>query len=214
MTQGSHEIGLDPDSFDPIVAKSPMKVYSCFQVSALIRADSFRIQDGRTKKILPVRVRELVEPEKPRLLEINPDYGESPEGGIHNFMLPQPIMDRMSVDVSTPKESLRIRTGMEVMAQSTPATLPREKQQLGRATLRKPKVTFATPFTEKEAVRSGPNDGAPGSGTRRRTIFEDDLLGTKGAWKRTPEKGPEKHSALIGVRGFPSIPRVGGRPGH
>lgn len=149
----------------------------------------------------PVRVREFVEPDETRLLEINPDDGESPEDGIRDFMLPQPIMDRISVDIPPPKESLWIRTGMGMIEQSTPTTLPRGPPQLGLAANKKPKVTFAdTPFKEKEVVRSGQNEITPGSGPRRRTIFEDGMFGTKGAWKRAPEKGPEKHSALVGVR--------------
>jgi hypothetical protein len=205
---------LEPDRFDPIVAKSPMKVYSCFQVSALIRADSLQVQTDGIRIISPLRVRELVEPGGPRLFEINPDDGESPEGGIHDFMLPQPITDRMP-GTSPLKESLRMRAGMGVIAQSTPTTLPRGQQQFGQAAFRKPKVTFAaTPFKEKETVRSGPNEVTPGGGTRRRTIFEDDLFGTKSAWKRTPEKGPEKHAALIGVRKLGLTLHSGGHSRH
>jgi len=64
---------------------------------------------------------------------------------------------------------------------------------------RKPRVTFATsPF--KERVGAGPvqNDITPRSGAQRRTIFEDDMFGANGAWKRTPAKA-DKDSALIGV---------------
>lgn len=152
-----------------------------------------------------MRVREPVEPEEPCLLEINPEDGGSPEGGIHSFMLPEPIMEQMAVGISPPNESLRMKADMDVIAQSTPRILPRGTQRFGQVTHRKPKVTFATPFKEREAVRPGPNDITPGGGARRRTIFEDDVLGTKSAWKRTPEKSPEKHTALIGVRGLASI---------
>lgn len=148
-----------------------------------------------------MRVRELFEPEEHRLVEINPDDGESPEGGIHGFMLPRPIMERMPVDVSTPKEGLRIRAGLDVIAQSTPTRQPHGPQQLGRAALRKQKVTFAaTPFKEKEAVHFGQSEITPGTETRLRTIFENDVLGTKSAWNRTPEKRQEDHSVLIEVR--------------
>lgn len=159
--------------------------------------------------ISPVRVREVVESDEPRLLEINADIGGSPEDEIHDFVPPQPIMDRMPVGVSPPKEGLRMR---DVIAQSTPTTLSRGPQQFGQGAFRKPKVTFATtPFKEKEAVRCGPSGITPGSGGRRKTVFEDNFLGRRSSWERTPEKGPEKHTALIGVRSLTLALRSGGK---
>ena len=199
---------LEPDQFDSIVVKSPTKVHSCFQVSALIRADSFQVRTSGITESPSVCVRELGGPDGSRPLEINSDDGQFLGNGIDDFMFPQPIVDRMAVSTSPPKESSRIRAGLGVIAQSTPTTLPRGPPQSGRVALRKPRVTFATsPFEEKEALRSGPHEITPGSGTRRRTIFEDNMLGTRSAWKRTPEKGPENHSALIGVRSLASILR-------
>jgi len=53
----------------------------------------------------PVRVQELVEPEEPRPFEMDSDNGESPESGIQSFALPQPVMDRMPIDISRPKNA-------------------------------------------------------------------------------------------------------------
>lgn len=156
--------------------------------------------------------RELAEPEELRRLEINPDDGETSEGGIDSFTLPQPIMNRMLVGISTPKERLEINAGVEVNAQSTRATMPRGQQQAERMTFRKPKVTFATtPFEEKEASRPVQNETTPRTGVRRRTIFEDDVFGVDSAWKRAPAKSPDKHTALIEVRsrfGFSVVEEV------
>lgn len=145
-------------------------------------------------------IRKLVEPEKLRPLEMNPDGGESSEDGVHGFTLPQPIMNRMLVGVATPKERLEIGARMDVSGESTPATLPRRLQQVGQMPLRKPKVTFATSsFKGKEAVRSLQNESTPRSGGQQRSIFEDNVFGIAGAWKRTPAKDSDKHSALVGV---------------
>ena len=151
----------------------------------------------------PAHTREFAEPEELRRLEINPDDGESSEGGIDSFALPQSIMNRMPVGISTPKGRLEIGAGVEVTAQSTPATLPRGQQQAERMTFRKPKVTFATtPFKEKEVFRPVQNEDTPRGGVQRRTIFEDDPFGTNGAWKKTPAKSPDKHTALVEVRSW------------
>lgn len=148
-----------------------------------------------------MRVREPAGLKGLRPLEMNPDDGESSEDGIRGFMLPQPIMGRMSpVGISTPKERLETGVGRDVTAQSTPATLPRGQHQAGEMTFRKPRVTFATtPFKEK-TVRSVRNETTPRNGAQRRTIFEGDVFGTNSAWKRTPAKSSDKHSALIKVR--------------
>ena len=153
-----------------------------------------------------MRVRELVDSDDTRPLEINPDDGGCPEAGFHSFVLPQPIMDRMPVDISTPKEWLRNCADMDVIAQSTPTGLPRGPQRLAQMASRKPKVTFATtPFTEKEAARLVQDRVTPRSGAQRRTIFEDDMFGTSSARRQAPTKGSDKHSALIGVRGMTLI---------
>ncbi|KAF9648425.1 hypothetical protein BDM02DRAFT_2277222 [Thelephora ganbajun] len=181
--QGLHDMDVEPDKSDPIVAESPMKVQTVGSVTAL-----------------PARIRELAELEEPHPLEMNPDDGESLEGGIRGFAPLQPIMDRMPVGISTPKERLGVSAGKEATVQSTPAMLPRGPQQTGQMTFRKPKVTFATtPFKETEAVRSVQSEITPRSGVQRRTIFEDDVFGTNGAWKLTPAKNSDKHFALIGV---------------
>ena len=194
---------LEPDRFDPIVTRSPIEVHSRFQVSTLIRADASQIRPGGIVETSPVRVRKLFEPEEPRPLEINPGGGEYPMDG--SFTLAQPMADRMPVDIPTPIERLRISAGLGAIAQSTPSTLSRGPQQSVQVSSRKPRVTFATsPF--KEMVGAGPvqNDITPRSGAQRRTIFEDDMLGTNGAWKRTPAKA-DKDSALIGVRNWALI---------
>jgi len=132
---------------------------------------------------------------------MNPDNGESSEDGIHAFMPPQPIIHRMPVGVSTPRERLGTGAGMNVTAQSTPATLPRGSQQVGQMTSRKVKVTFAaTPFEERELARVIQNEATPRNGAQRRTIFEEDAFGTNNARKRTPAKNSNKHSALVEVR--------------
>jgi hypothetical protein len=204
---------LEPDGFDPIVTKPPIEVYSHFQVSTLIRAEeALQIRPGEIVETPPLLVRKLVEPEELRPLEINPDDGESPMGG--GFTLPQPIMDRMPVDIPTPIERLQIGTRMAAIAQSTPTALPRGQQQSVQTTFRKPKVTFATtPFEERETVRPVQNDMTPRSGAQRRTIFEDDMFGTNHARKRTPSKA-DKHSALIGVRFLALIYRIKGPSGR
>lgn len=131
---------------------------------------------------------------------MNPDNGESSEGGIRGFILPQPIIHRIPVGISAPRERLGIDVGLDGAAQSTPATLPRGLRQVGEMTSRKAKVTFATtPFEEGEAVRAIQNEATPRNGARRKTIFEDDVFGTSSAWKRSPAKNPNKHSALIEV---------------
>jgi hypothetical protein len=148
-----------------------------------------------------VDTRELVEPEELCPLEMNPDNGESPECGIQDFVLPQPILHRMAVGISTPRKHLGIGADMDVTAQSTPATLPRGPRQMGQTTSRKAKVTFATtPFKENEAVRVVQSEATPRNGAQRRTIFEDDAFGTSSVWKRTPVKNSNKHSDLVEVR--------------
>lgn len=167
----------------------------------MIRTKNSQIPTSGITKASPARTREYVEPEELRPLEVNPDDGEPPENGIHGLTPPQPIMDRMPLGISTPKELSWANVGMDVARQSTPATLLRGPQQAGQMTFRKPKVTFATtPFKEKEAVRAFQNEATPRNGTQRRTIFEDDLFGTNGAWKRTPVKDSDKHSGLVEVR--------------
>ena len=112
-------------------------------------------------------------------------------------MLPQPAIDRIPVDTSTPKEHLEVSGGMDGTAQSTPTTLSRGPRQVGRMMLRKPKVTFAaTPFE----IRPVQNEATPRSGAQRRSIFEGDTFGTNSARDRTPAKDSDKHSALIKVR--------------
>jgi len=150
-----------------------------------------------------VRSRMLVESEELRPLEMNIDVGGSSEDGIHGFTLPQPIMDRMPIGVSTLKERLEISAGVDVTGQSTPATLPRKMQQAGQMPFRKAKVTFATtPLKGKEEIRSLQNESTPRSGGQQRSIFEDNMFGTTGAWKRTPAKDADKHSALVEVRAW------------
>ena len=148
-----------------------------------------------------MHTRELVEPEELRPLEMNPDNGESSEGWIQGSTLPQPIMHRIPIDISTPREHLGIDADIDVTAQSTPPTLPRGPRQMGQMPFRKARVTFAaTPFEEKEAARVFQGEATPRNGAQRKTIFEDDMFGTNGAWKRTPTKNSNKHSALVGVR--------------
>jgi hypothetical protein len=197
-------VDLEPDRFDPIVAKSPVKVCPCSQVSSLIRADDLQTQASGITKTSPVHVRRLVESE-PRQFEMNPDNGEPPEDGIHSLPLPRPIMVRMPVGV-LPEELFGVSEGMEGIAQSTPTTLRCGPHQSEQTTFRKPKVTFATTlFKGKETVRSVQNDVTPRSGALRGSIFEDDVFGMNSAWKRTPAKVLDKHSTLIGVRGFALI---------
>lgn len=151
-------------------------------------------------KASPMRARERVEPEELFPLEMNPENGESSEDWIHDFVPPQPIIHRMPVGVSTPRERLETGADMNVTAQSTPVTLPRGSQQMGQMTSRKAKVTFAaTPFEERELVRVIQNEATPRNGAQRRTIFEEDAFGTNSARKRTPAKNSNKHSALVEV---------------
>jgi len=149
-----------------------------------------------------MHIRGLAVAEEPRPLEMNPDDGGSSEGGIPAFTLSQPIIDRMSVGISTPQEHLGIRVGMETNAQSTPATLPRGQQQAGYMTFRKPKVTFATTPSKGKAVHYVQDEITPRGGAQRRTIFEGDAFGTNSAWKRMPATSSGEHSALIGVRSW------------
>ena len=146
-------------------------------------------------------IRELPESEELRPLETNPEDGQSSETGVvRSFTPPQPIMNRMPVGISAPKERLEITAGMGMAAQPTPATLPRGRQRAGQVTFRKPKVTFAASPFEKETVRPAQNETTPRSGAQRRTIFEGDVFGANNAWKRSPAKSSEKHTALIEVR--------------
>jgi len=148
-----------------------------------------------------MHIRELTVAEESRPLEMNPDDGESSEGGIHGFTLSQPITDRMSVDIPTPQERLGTMVGMKANAQSTPPTLPRGQQQAGYVTFRKPKVTFATtPSKGKDAVHYVQDEITPRGGAQRRTIFEGDVFGTNSAWRRMPAASSGEHSALTEVR--------------
>lgn len=194
---------VEPGRSDPVVTKSTVEVYSRFQLSRLIRADDSQVQTGGIIKVSPVRIREAADPEEPRPLEMNSEDGAFYEGGgIRGFTPPQPIMDRMLVSVSTPKERLEISAGTRVTMQSTPTTLPRG-QRVGQVASGNPRVTFATgPFEDKEATRTVQNEAAHRGGTQRRTIFGDDTFGMDSARKRTPEKSSEKHTTLIEVRSW------------
>ena len=200
-TKDLDHMDVEPYRFDPTVAKSPTEVYSYSNFSSLIHADDSWVQIDWITKASTMRIRELPEPSELCPLEKNPGDGQPPEaGGIRGFTPPQPIMNRMPVGISTPTERLEISAGPEVTAQSTPATLPRGRQQAGRITFGKQKVTFATSPLEKGSVRFAQNEITPRSGVQRRTIFEDDVLGANSGWGRSPAKSSEKHSALVGVR--------------
>ena len=147
-----------------------------------------------------MRVREPVELEELRQLEMKPDNGERSEGGTYGLTLRQPIMDRILVGISTPRERPWTSVGMDGTAQSTPATVPRGPQQMGQMPYRKQRVTFATTPFKEEAVRSAQGAVTPRSAAQKRTIFDDEFLGMNSAWKRTPANGSDKHSALIEVR--------------
>lgn len=147
-----------------------------------------------------MRVREPVELEELRQLEMKPDNGEPSEGGTCGLTLRQPIMDRILVGISTPRERPWTSAGMDGTAQSTPAALPRGPRQVGQMPYGKQRVTFATTPFKEETVRSAQGAVTPRSGAQRRTIFEEDFFGMNSAWKRTPANDSDKHSALIEVR--------------